>query len=312
MTKLSIIVPIYNVEPYLTRCIDSILEQTYTDYELILVNDGSPDRCGEIIDNYAQLDKRIVVIHQDNKGVSAARNAGLRIAQGKYIGFVDPDDYIDVECYQKMISELEDKNADIVCCNWDYVHEDGSIVEHDMANVSGIMMQEEFIGHMFDSPRTIGGSNWNKLFLKNKIVATYDENIHIGEDWLFLMQYSLQVRKACVINDALYHVYERTGSATRQGQHNMISGLLVERTLVELSRQISKSLQKLAEKEYLDTCYRLYVQLKKDEHRDVDVVKKHITEYINQHFVSVMVNHEIFWKTRLLYMLKYIELSLKH
>ena len=76
MPKLSVIVPIYNVEPYLTRCIDSILEQTYTNFELILVNDGSPDRCGEIINKYAQLDKRIVTIHQENKGVSAARNAG--------------------------------------------------------------------------------------------------------------------------------------------------------------------------------------------------------------------------------------------
>ena len=91
---ISIIVPVYNVDKYLSKCIDSIISQTYNDIELILVDDGSPDNSPKICDEYARKDNRIIVIHKENGGVSSARNAGLDIAKGKYIGFVDPDDYI--------------------------------------------------------------------------------------------------------------------------------------------------------------------------------------------------------------------------
>ena len=91
---ISIIVPIYKVEKFLPKCIESIYEQTYLDFELILVDDGSPDKCPKICDKYAEKDQRITVIHQKNSGVSVARNAGLKRAQGQYIGFVDPDDFI--------------------------------------------------------------------------------------------------------------------------------------------------------------------------------------------------------------------------
>lgn len=95
MPEISIIVPVYNVEKYLPRCIDSILAQTFTNFELILVDDGSPDNCGAICDEYAQKDSRVVVIHKENQGVSSARNRGLDVAQGKYIMFCDSDDKVD-------------------------------------------------------------------------------------------------------------------------------------------------------------------------------------------------------------------------
>lgn len=101
---ISVIVPIYKVESYLNRCIDSIINQTYKNLEIILVDDGSPDRCGEICDNYAKLDSRIRVIHKINGGLSSARNAGLKIAKGDYIGFVDSDDYIKTDMYENLIN----------------------------------------------------------------------------------------------------------------------------------------------------------------------------------------------------------------
>lgn len=116
MPELSIIVPVYNVEEYLFKCIDSILAQTFTDFELILIDDGSPDRCGEICDEYAAKDQRIIVIHQQNAGVSAARNAGLDIAQGAYIGFVDSDDVIDASMYQALITAAEHRRQ-LTFCN---------------------------------------------------------------------------------------------------------------------------------------------------------------------------------------------------
>lgn len=109
---VSIIIPVYKVEKYLSKCIESILKQTYFDLELILVDDGSPDKCPEICDTYASKDERVVVIHQKNAGVSAARNAGLEKAKGEYIGFVDPDDWIAPEMYEKMIQAMENSEVE--------------------------------------------------------------------------------------------------------------------------------------------------------------------------------------------------------
>lgn len=103
---ISVIVPVYKVEPYLRRCIDSIRNQTYTNLEIILVDDGSPDNCGCICDEYAQKDKRILVIHQKNEGLSAARNSGLDRCTGAYIGFVDSDDCIHPEMYERLYQDM--------------------------------------------------------------------------------------------------------------------------------------------------------------------------------------------------------------
>lgn len=116
MLGLSIIVPIYNVEQYLSNCIDSILAQTFTDFELILVDDGSPDRCGEICDFYASIDQRIKVVHKKNEGVSSARNIGIEIARGEYIAFVDPDDTIESIMYETLLQTALRHDADIVVC----------------------------------------------------------------------------------------------------------------------------------------------------------------------------------------------------
>lgn len=116
MPEISIIVPVYNVETYLRKCIDSILTQTFTDFELILVDDGSPDRCGEICEEYANRDSRVVVIHKENGGLSSARNAGLDAARGEYIGFVDSDDYIKEDMYATLYNHLVSNNADISIC----------------------------------------------------------------------------------------------------------------------------------------------------------------------------------------------------
>ncbi|MDE5907443.1 MAG: glycosyltransferase [Lachnospiraceae bacterium] len=112
---ISIIIPVYNVESYLDRCIESVLKQTYSNIEIILVDDGSTDRCGEICDTYEKRDERIRVVHKENGGLSSARNSGLEIACGEYIGFVDSDDYIAEDMYQTMLKYMQD-DVDITCC----------------------------------------------------------------------------------------------------------------------------------------------------------------------------------------------------
>lgn len=123
--KLSIIVPVYKVEQFLDKCIESILAQTFTDFELILVDDGSPDNCGKMCDVWSTKDKRIKVIHKENGGLSDARNAGIDIAQGDYIGLVDSDDYIKHDMFEVLLSNLEKYNADISMCGYVDVYADG-------------------------------------------------------------------------------------------------------------------------------------------------------------------------------------------
>ncbi len=115
--KISIIVPVYKVEPYIHKCVDSILNQTFKDFELILVDDGSPDNCGKICDEYAQKDNRVKVIHKENGGQATARNAALDIARGEYIGFVDSDDYIEPDMYELLYTMCVGYNCDIANCS---------------------------------------------------------------------------------------------------------------------------------------------------------------------------------------------------
>lgn len=128
---ISIIIPVYNVEKYLCQCIDSVLLQTYTNIEIIMINDGSTDSSGDICDNYSKKDARITVIHKENGGVSSARNIGIEHAQGKYILFIDADDFIDVDYIEAMYCAVTKNNADIVCGNFTVVDESGiPIVGH--------------------------------------------------------------------------------------------------------------------------------------------------------------------------------------
>ncbi len=115
---ISVIVPIYKVEPYLQQCVDSILNQTYSDLEILLIDDGSPDRCGEICDEYAKKDKRIRVFHTENRGLSAARNLGIQESTGSFLGFVDSDDWLDNDMYEVLLDRIVDTQADISGCGF--------------------------------------------------------------------------------------------------------------------------------------------------------------------------------------------------
>ena len=120
---ISVIVPIYKVEHYLPKCIDSIIHQTYQNLEIILVDDGSPDNCPEICDEYAKRDKRIKVVHQENGGLSAARNSGVEMANGEFLCFVDSDDYIHPKMYEILYKNLKKFKADISICDYNVVFE---------------------------------------------------------------------------------------------------------------------------------------------------------------------------------------------
>ncbi|ETJ35881.1 Glycosyl transferase, group 2 family protein [human gut metagenome] len=161
MIEISIIVPIYNVEYYLDKCITSILNQTIKNFEVILVDDGSTDRCGEICDEYKRKDCRIRVIHKDNGGLSSARNFGLNIAIGKYIGFVDSDDYIEKNMFQELLKRGYEDDSDIVICDMKY-DLDGEDVNDTNFQDFGVLTGEETLLKYFTN-------NYFKSHAQNKI-----------------------------------------------------------------------------------------------------------------------------------------------
>lgn len=160
---LSVIVPVYRVEPYWRKCLDSLVDQTYANPEIILVDDGSPDHCGAICDEYAKRDARIRVIHRENRGLSGARNAGLDLATGDYIGFVDSDDFIDESMYSRMV-ELALKNAaDIVMCEFRIVTEKGLVANPDPPDPFLTTEQIREISCSEPSP-VLSGTSFSRLF----------------------------------------------------------------------------------------------------------------------------------------------------
>ena len=207
---ISLIVPVYNVAPYLSRCLESILLQSYSELEIILVDDGSTDTSGRICDEWREKDSRIIVIHQDNKGVSCARNTGLKIATGEYIGFIDPDDYVDVNMYMDLYCNIVEKCADIAACSFVNEFENGdkpTIVE----TVDKVMTSIEAIKYDLSCGMFI---TCNKLFSRRTCYGVfYDETVINGEDRLFDIMALLNSEKVVYINRPYYHYCHRVNSA---------------------------------------------------------------------------------------------------
>lgn len=161
---ISIIIPVYKVEKYLEKCIQSVINQTYENLQIILVDDGSPDNCGKICDEYAKKDHRIEVIHKSNGGLSDARNKGLEIAKGEYIGFVDSDDYIEADMYEVLYNLLEQYNADVSICNF-YTVSQGKISIKNAYNGINEYNRIEILKEIL-LDKNIQSYAWNKLYKK--------------------------------------------------------------------------------------------------------------------------------------------------
>lgn len=161
---ISIIIPVYKVEKYLEKCIQSVINQTYENLQIILVDDGSPDNCGKICDEYAKKDHRIEVIHKSNGGLSDARNKGLEIAKGEYIGFVDSDDYIEADMYEVLYNLLKQYNADVSICNF-YTVSQGKISIKNADNGINEYNRIEILKEIL-LDKNIQSYAWNKLYKK--------------------------------------------------------------------------------------------------------------------------------------------------
>jgi len=216
---ISVIVPVYNIENYIHKCIDSICNQTYKNLEIILVNDGSTDKSGIICDEFANRDKRIKVIHKNNGGLSDARNIGIKIAGGEFISFVDGDDYLCLTAYEELITEANKSNSDIVIFQYMYDFENAKIQskmyfsekECNMSNIQALKI-------LFTTNEQGGIVAWNKLyrkkiFIENNIEFPYGK---LHEDYATTYKTFYYCNKISYYPKALYYYVQREGSITKQ------------------------------------------------------------------------------------------------
>lgn len=203
---ISVIVPIYNTGKYLNHCIQSILNQTYSNLELILVNDGSTDDSGKICDEWKLKDSRIKVIHQENKGLSEARNIGLDMASGEYIGFVDSDDYIHSRMYEVLYSEIQKNTADISICQEYAFYEDAEPFEEIVKSDYRIIPEdgEQFLYHFFDDYTAPLVCVWNKLYKRECIEGIKFRAGKRAEDCFFMVEVANQIQKVVWVKERMY------------------------------------------------------------------------------------------------------------
>ncbi len=209
---VSIIIPVYNVEGYIARCIESVINQTYNKLEIILIDDGSSDNSGKICDEYARKDTRIKVIHKENGGVSSARNAGLDVATGEYIGFVDSDDYIDVNMYECLVNSIKYSGCSIVVCGY---HEllGGAIRDVEICEKETSIPGREGIIRLIED-KTYRGYLWNRLYKRELFDGIKFPETIVMEDLYVNHLLFEKVDKIHLLNKALYYYIRREDSVT--------------------------------------------------------------------------------------------------
>lgn len=223
MKKISIIIPIYNVEPYIRKCLDSVINQTYKNLEIICIDDGSTDNSRNICDEYAKKDMRIKVIHKPNGGNASAVNSGLNTFTGEYVGFVDPDDWIEPSYYETAYFLIESNKVDFVCFGWcKDTDENSTIIKNKLQIKADKLDREQILRYTFirDLYPAFGAYRWNKLFcadfFKLKEENGYEiracEEIKVGSDVLFFIECVLKAKSAIYDPSSYYHYLQREKS----------------------------------------------------------------------------------------------------
>lgn len=215
MEKVSVLMPIYNVERYLKECIESVLMQTYRNFELILVDDGSPDGCGKIIDEYAKRDDRVIAIYQENAGVDAARNNAIRHATGKYITFIDSDDAYESRYLELLVDAIERTQSDMAVCSFTPF---GVKNPPKFKKIQKQVVDRNTAVKLLLGYNSVNGYVWNKLF-KKEIID--DHGIHFEDgywacdDVLFAGNYMYHCKSISIIDDSLYRYRQVASGANR-------------------------------------------------------------------------------------------------
>lgn len=301
MELISVIVPVYKVEAYLDKCVGSIVAQTYKNLEIILVDDGSPDRSGEICDEWAKKDPRIRVIHKENGGQATARNAGMAVATGKYIAFVDSDDWIDPQMYQSLHDTMITTDSDIVSCGAKRVWLDGTPSQEVLS-----VKQDCVLEHNAAMEAMIIGNGLVQIPC-NKLYRTYlSEGISfptgvICEDEFWTWQMVARAKRVAIIMDSYYNYLQRSDSTMGVGFSE--KRLVVVRAKIERQAYLEKAFPDLSDIGRMDlayTCMHLGVQVMKTmNQKDAAQSMKYLKDTIRTYSISAEYLHTLGWKKRL-------------
>jgi glycosyltransferase involved in cell wall biosynthesis len=238
MPEISVIIPVYKVEKYLERCIDSVLAQTFVDFECILVNDGSPDNCPLICDEYAKKDRRIKVVHKENGGVSSARNAGLDIAQGEWITFIDSDDWVDEEYLELMYNNAVKNNCDLSICRMQMFDENSETVKENKP--SSIMFfdknfaKKTLLGFKHFTTSAVCKLVKRTLVCKNNV--RFDTSIKICEDGLFWFEIIDKIDRIVYDSTSCYNYLQHENSAlySPKAVDNYMTNFIATKKMAEI------------------------------------------------------------------------------
>lgn len=300
MPLISIIIPAYNIENYIAKCLDSLINQTYKNLEIIVVNDGSSDNTGKIIDAYSSKYENIKAIHKKNAGVSAARNSGIEIANGDYIGFVDGDDTVDEEMFEVLINNAIKYDADISHCGYkmvfpsriDYYYNTGILVEQD----SELGLKDLLVGSRVEP------GLWNKIYKKELFKdIKIDESIKINEDLLVNYYLFKEAKKSIFYDKCFYNYTLRKGSAatSKVNINKIIDPVKVRKEILE-DLEKDSDLYNIAYEKYVMSlvgiCRNVQIRKNKEYKFYIDDAKKCLRYEIN----NIIKNKAMSKKTKLM------------
>ena len=301
---VSIIVPVYNVEKYIERCIESIINQTYKNLEIILVDDGSIDKSINICKKYSKIDNRIVIIEQENKGVSSARNTGIKNSHGDFIGFVDPDDFIEPNMYKILINNVLKYNCNVGVCGVRNIEDiTGKLIEETIQQEDKILNNEEFWKKLLNG-KDMPSSVWNKIFKRDIIKdIMFDENMKIGEDFKWIFEVFRRNKELLVYNttEILYNWIKRQSSAIQGKKYNID----IEKS-IELTYEIGEFIKNTYPEIYIYSIKcSIYANLQAIGHCKNKQDKKKIKKRINKLKLIFLKAKEIEKKDKIKFIIKF-------
>lgn len=322
MDLISVVVPVYNVEKYLNRCVESIVNQTYKNLEIILVDDGSTDSSPAICDEWAQKDNRIKVIHKKNGGLSSARNAGIKALTGKYVCFIDSDDYIEINTFELMLKSITKDDYDVCICSANLVDKDYNIISKEnykSSTFSGEEVMKAFLtGKVFESISACDKLYKVSVIRNNNI--TFNEEEKWGEDFPFNYLYFKKVDKLISIDDRLYnYLTKRNGSITNgitygkvmRWENNYKPILLNERNnygnyiiaLEKYAQELMKCCRELLQSrnaQLINNCYQKIVEEIK-HHRNEFLSLKDLSIILKLSIIIISISPQLFKTFYLIY-----------
>lgn len=239
--RLSVIIPVYNSENTLERCILSILDQTYKNIEIILINDGSIDNSLRIMEKYQKIDNRVKIYSNSNHGVGYTRNYGIERATGEYITFVDSDDYIEKNMYLDMINMLKKEKCDMIICSYNKIIDEKIIKNKYVPEMNKIIGIDSVLTYLKNEKYNYVANVWNKIYVKDKIKKEFSEDYFIGEDLLFNCYYIVENENVFFLNKEYYNYVIEQTSLSNRVSNKTVTAIYSYNEIIDLLRnKISK------------------------------------------------------------------------